>query len=90
MTDHNPKKIKNSKKQRELTPQELGRHEIHAVYQQLLLLMDKAFGDDDNIDEDDLTTEQQHIIADIQSLESEWILDDDKRAQLSVIQFTED
>ena len=83
MTDKNPKQ---SKKPRRLTPQELGMHEMQQVYQQLMNQMDRAFGDKDDIDEDDMTEEQQHIIRDIMSLEEEWIIDPIKRANLSVIQ----
>ena len=90
MTDKNPKKIKQTKKQRELTPQELGIHEMRQVYQQLLSQMDRAFGDKDDIDEDEMTDEQHHIIQDIMSLESEWIIDPIKREELSVIQFDDD
>ena len=90
MADNKPKKIKGSKKQRQLTPQELGMHEMHQVYQQLMSLMDEAFGESDELDEDEMTYHQQHTINDIMSLESEWILDPIKRAELSVIQFDND
>ena len=90
MADNKPKKIKGSKKQRQLTPQELGMHEMHQVYQQLMSLMDEAFGEADELDEDEMTCHQQHTINDIMSLESEWILDPIKRAELSVIQFDND
>ena len=87
MTDKTPKKIKQSKKPRKLTPEELGMHEMQQVYQQLLALMDEAFGTSEELDEDNMTTHQVHTIKDIMSLEAEWILDPIKRANLSVIQF---
>ena len=91
MTDNNPKKINKSKKQRKLTPQELGMHEMEQVYRQLMSLMEEAFGTSDELDEDNMTQHQAHTIKDIMSLEEEWLLDPIKRANLSVIQFdTED
>lgn len=62
-------------------------HEMQQVYQQLISLMDEAFGASDELDEDDMTQHQVHTIQDIMSLEEEWILDPIKRAKLSVIQF---
>ena len=79
-----------AKKPRKLTPQELGMHEMKQVYQQLMDQMDRAFGDNEDIDENEMTEEQQHIIQDIMSLEEEWIIDPIKRAKLSVIQVDED
>ena len=90
MTNNNPEKKGKAKKQRKLTPQELGLHEMQQVYQQLMSQRDRAFGEQDDIDEDSMTDEQQHIIMDIISLEEEWILDPIKRANLSVIQIDQD
>ena len=78
-----------SKKPRRLTPQELGLHEMRQVYQHLMNQMDLVFGDNEDLDEDNLSEEQQHILLDIMALEEEWIIDPIKRAKLSVIQ-TED
>ena len=90
MADKKPKKIKGSKKQRQLTPEELGMHEMKQVYDQLMSLMDEAFGEADELDEDEMTLHQQHTVLDIMSLESEWIIDPIKRNKLSVIQFEDD
>ena len=90
MTDKSPRKIKQSKKPRKLTPQELGLHEMKQVYQQLLDLLDEAFGTSEELDEDEMTYHQQQTIMDIMSLEEEWILDPIKRANLSVVRIDED
>ena len=72
------------------TPDELGKHELAGVWQQLTKLMEEAFGNQDNLDESKMSDEQHHIIKNIHALESEWIIDPDQRERLSVINYTDD
>ena len=87
MTNYNNGK---ARKKRELTPEELGRRELHQVWYQLSTMLDEAFGDDDTIDEEDMTPEQQRIVGNIHALEEEWMTDPQQRFNLSVINYNED
>ena len=79
-----------ARKKRELTPEELGRHELRQVWYQLSTMLDNAFGDEDTIDEDDMTPAQQLIVGNIHALEAEWMVDDEQRFNLSVLNYSDD
>lgn len=56
------------------------------VYTRLDRLMDAL---PDDMDETELTQDQWDIVKAVQSVEEEWILDEDVRASMSCIQWTD-
>ena len=56
------------------------------VYSRLDMLMDAL---PDDMDETELTQDQWDIVKAVQSVEEEWILDEDVRASMSCIQWTD-
>ena len=71
-------------------PDELGKHELAGVWQQLIKLREEAFENQEHLDEDKMSDQQHHIINNLRALESEWIIDPIKRAQLSIIASSDD
>ena len=57
------------------------------VYTQIERLLETI---PDDIDEADLTPEQQDAVRAVEAIESEWILDPEIRAEMSCINWTDD